>query len=164
MSHLVVELAGLDIAESLGFLFKGDEAIPVDCAVTELVADNGVFRSRVTVLDTPDSTIWVEGTVSFAAEALDLRAVVTPKDFSPLTLRSPLLVRGSFADPKVAIEKGPLTRKVGSSILLGLLNPFAALLPLVDRGDAKVAAEKASGCRALVQRGEEKLVKPNRSK
>ena len=161
VSHLMVELGGLDIAESFGLLITGDRAIPVECAVTELVADGGVLRSQVTVIDTTDSTIWLEGTVSLASEGLDLRAVVTPKDFSPLTLRTPLLVRGSFAHPQVAIEKGTLGRKVGASILLGLLNPFAALLPLIDRGDTKVAAEKAMGCQALVQRGKDKLTSRN---
>ena len=65
---------------------------------------------------------------SLAAEAMDLKAIVTPKDFSPLTLRTPILVRGTFADPKVAIEKGPLTQKLGTSALLSLANPLAATL------------------------------------
>jgi hypothetical protein len=37
-SHLMIELAGLDIAESLGFAVKGDEPIPIRCIVADLLA------------------------------------------------------------------------------------------------------------------------------
>ena len=42
---------------------------------------------------------------------MDLRAVVSPKDFSPLTLRTPILVRGTLGDPAVSIEAGKLVGK-----------------------------------------------------
>lgn len=152
VSHLAVEAAGLDVAQGLGLLFKGDDALPVQCAVADLVASDGVFRPRAMVLDTPDSAIWVDGSLSLATEALDLRAVVVPKDFSPLTLRTPLRVRGSFAQPEVSVDKGPAGKKLAASILLGLLNPLAALIPLVDPGDADGARRGAAGCKALRQR------------
>ena len=154
ISHLVVELAGLDIAEGLGLFLTGDKVLPVQCAVADLAAADGVFRPRVMVIDTTDSAIWIDGSLSLAKEALDLKVVVTPKDFSPLTLRTPLLVRGTFADPVVSIEKGPLGRKLATSFLLALVNPLAALLPLIDRGDADAAAKaNGVGCQALTQRG-----------
>ena len=164
VSHLVIEAAGLDVAEALGVLFKGDDALPVQCAVADLVAQDGLFRPRVMVLDTTDSSVWVDGTLSLATEALDLRAVVMPKDFSPLTLRTPLHVGGSFANPMVSVEKGPLGLKLAGAFLLGLINPLAALIPLVDPGDADAARRGASGCQSLMQRGTAKriLAKPAR--
>ena len=157
VSHLGIEVAGLDLAQSLGVLIKGDDALPVQCAVADLVAEGGVFRPQVMVLDTSDSAVWVEGSLSLATEAIELRAVVTPKDFSPLTLRTPLLVRGTFASPIVSIEKGPLGRKLATSFLLALVNPLAALIPLIDRGDAAAAKEGAAGCVALTQRSKARL-------
>ena len=154
VSHLVVELAGLDLAESLGLLLTGDKTLTVQCGVADLIADAGVFRPRVMVLDTVDSAIWIDGSLSLATEALDLRAVVTPKDFSPLTLRTPLLVRGTFASPVVSIEKGPLARKLGVAILLALANPLAALLPLIDRGEADAPKAGAVGCAGIKQRSD----------
>ena len=152
ISHLVVEMAGLDIAEALGLFLTGDKTLPVQCAVADLVATDGIFRPRVMVLDTTDSTIWIDGSLSLAKEVLDLKAVVTPKDFSPLTLRTPLLVRGTFGNPVVSIEKGPLTRTLATAFLLALVNPLAALIPLIDRGDADEAKVGAAGCQALTQR------------
>ena len=153
VSHLLVEAGGLDIAQALGVLFKGDDALPVQCAVADLVAQDGVFRPRVMVLDTADSSVWVDGTLSLATEALDLRAVVMPKDFSPLTLRTPLRVSGSFGNPEVSVEKGPLGLKLAGAVLLGLINPLAALIPLIDPGDADAARQGAAGCQSLRQRG-----------
>ena len=154
VSHLVVELAGIDLAEGLGLLLTGDKTLTVQCGVADLVADAGVFRPRVMVLDTIDSAIWIDGSLSLATEALDLRAVVTPKDFSPLTLRTPLLVRGSFGSPVVSIEKGPLARKLGAAILLALVNPLAALIPLIDRGEADAPLAGAVGCKGIKQRSD----------
>ncbi len=152
MSHLIVEAAGLDLAQALGVLVKGDDALPVQCAVMDLRAEAGVFRPQLMVLDNTDSALWVDGSLSLASEALDLRVVVSPKDFSPLSLRSPLQVRGSFAQPEVSIEKGPVARKLGASLLLGLLNPLAALIPLIDTGNSEAAARSGAGCRDLVAR------------
>ena len=152
VSHLAIELAGLDLAESLGVLLKGDDALPVECAVADLNATKGLFHPRLLVVDTTASTVWVDGSVSLATEALDLRAVVSPKDFSLLALRTPLRVRGTFADPKISVEKKPLARQLASALLLSLVNPLAAWLPLVDRGDIKTAKRDAAGCLALMQR------------
>ncbi len=152
VSHLLIEAAGLDIAQSLGVMIKGDDALPVTCAVADLAADSGVLRTRVMVLDTTDSTVWIDGSLSLAAETLDLRAVVSPKDRSPLTLRTPLRVHGSFADPQVSLEKGAIGTKLAASFLLALVNPLAALLPLIDLGSAEEAGRSAASCQALVQR------------
>lgn len=152
ISHLAVEVAGLDVAQALGLMVVGDDALPVGCAVADLVVDRGVFRPRVMVLDTTDSALWVDGSLSLATETMDLRGVVSPKDFSPLALRSPLHVQGSFANPKLSLELGRLAPRVAASALLALVNPLAALLPLIDTGDTDRAARAASSCRALMER------------
>ena len=151
VSHLAIEEAGLDVAQALGVLIKGDDALPVNCGVADLAVAAGVVRPRVLVLDTSDSALWVTGSVSLASEQMDLRAVVAPKDFSPLALRTPLHVGGSFAAPSVALEKGPLARKLGGAALLALINPFAALIPLIDIGDTEGAQQAAAGCERLMQ-------------
>lgn len=152
VSHLAVEALGIDLAESIGMLIKGDDALAVQCAVADLRADAGVLRPRLMVVDTPDSSLWVDGSLSLASEAIDLRLVVVPKDFSPLTLRVPLRVGGSFGDPGLSIDKAPLARKLGAALLLGLINPFAALLPLIDLGDAATAVRGAADCYGLKAR------------
>lgn len=162
VSHLAVEVAGIDIAESIGVLIKGDDTLAVQCAVADLRAEAGVLKPRVMVVDTLDSSLWVDGSLSLANEAIDLRLVVAPKDFSPLTLRAPLRVGGSFRVPRVSIDKAPLARKFGATLLLALVNPFAALLPLIDPGNAAEAARAAAGCHGLKARLPQSVQTPAR--
>ena len=152
VSHLAVEIAGIDLFQGLGLLIKGDESLAIRCAAAQMVATNGVIRPTVFVVDTDDSVVAVDGSVSLVDETLDLRLVVTPKDFSLLTLRSPLRVRGQFADPKVSLDSSVVGAKVASSVLLGLINPLAALIPLIDPGDASATTDATAGCRALAKR------------
>ena len=145
ISHLAVEAAGIDLAQALGMLVKGDDALPIQCNVADLDIVDGVARPKVFVVNTRDSTIWVDGTVSFRDESLDLRIVVSPKDFSPLTLRTPVRVRGTFGNPRVSLELGKLVGKAGAAGLLGVAQPA--------RGDHPVHRPGIeAGCRADRQR------------
>jgi len=148
VSHLAIEAAGIDVAQLLGVLVKGDEDLTVQCALFDLKADAGVLTPRAMVVETKDSNIWVDGKVSLRDESLDLRAVVSPSDFSPLTLRTPLRVRGTF-NPAVSLETAPLARKAAMAVLLGFVNPFAALIPWVDPGSDD---EHDDSCAALQER------------
>jgi len=152
LSHLAVEAAGLDLAQALGVMLSGDDALPVTCAVADLEAKAGVLRPRTLVVDTSDSVLWMDGTLSLATETMDLRVVVAPRDFSPLALRTPLRVRGPFTAPAVTMDRNPLTGKVGAALLLALVNPLAALLPMLDPGNTEGADRHAAGCQALAKR------------
>ena len=147
VSHLVVEAVGLDIAQALGLKLKGDRSLPILCNVVDLDVEGGVARPKVLVLDTTDSTVFVDGSISLRTEALDLRAVVSPKDFSPLTLRTPIHVGGTLGDPKVSVEVGKLVGKAAAATLLGILvAPLAAIVPFVDPGAREAAKETAQRC------------------
>ncbi len=152
ISHLLVEAAGLDLAQGLGVLIKGDDALPVQCLVADMVADQGVLRPRALVIDTRDSTLWLDGSVSLATEALELDAHVAPKDFSPFALRTPVHLRGTFRAPRVTLDAGRLGARVGAAALLGLINPVAALIPFIDTGSADEAQRGAAGCADLSRR------------
>ena len=151
VSHLGVEVAGLDVAQAIVVLFKGDDALPIQCAVVDLQAKNGLLTPRVMVVDTTDTTVWVDGSLSLATETLNLRAMALPKDFSPLTIRTPLHVNGSFANPDVSLEKKPVGIKLAAAALLALINPLIAVLPLLDTGDTTQAEQRAAGCKQLMK-------------
>jgi AsmA family protein len=151
VSHLAVEVGGLDLAQALGMVVKGDEALPILCNVADLDVVKGVARPKVIVVNTRDSTIWIDGTMSLRDESLDLRAVVSPKDFSPLTLRTPVHVKGSFSQPAVSLELGKLAGKAGAAALLALLNPLAAIIPFIDPGAKQDAGDNDANCANLVR-------------
>jgi uncharacterized protein involved in outer membrane biogenesis len=151
VSHLAIELAGVDVAQALGVFIKGDDALPILCNVVELGVVKGVVTPKVFVVNTSDSTVWIDGTVSLKTEGLDLRAVVSPKDFSPLALRTPIHLRGQLGSPAVSLETGKLAGKAAVGLLLALLNPLAAIVPFVDPGDATAAREQDAVCANLVK-------------
>jgi uncharacterized protein involved in outer membrane biogenesis len=140
VSHLITEAAGLDLAQALGVWASGDRSLPLRCARFDLVLRGGVVTPRQAVFDNRDSTLRVGGTVNLADESLALVLRARPKDFSPLTLRSPVTVTGSLARPQVGIEGGPVAGRVLGAVVLGaLVGPLAALLPLFDPGEGRVA-------------------------
>lgn len=135
LSHLATEVAGLDLAQALGVMVVRDRPLPLRCARVDLQVDNGVVQPRVAVLDNRDSTIRIDGRIDLRDESLALRAVSRPKDFSPLSLRTPIVVGGTLAAPKAGIEGSRLAGKVlGAAVLGAAVAPLAALLPLVDPG------------------------------
>lgn len=135
VSHLLTEAIGLDIAQGLGLLLKGDQNLPLTCARLDGRFEAGVLRPRTAVMDNRDSRIELDGRVSLADESLDLRLVAKPKDFSPLTLRAPLRLQGTLADPRVALEGKRLGGRAIAALALGSLSPPAALLAFIDPGD-----------------------------
>jgi AsmA protein len=137
ISHLVVEALGLDIAQGLGLLLTGDKPLPMQCAVMDLSAKNGIATPKVALIDTPVTLVLINGTVDLAKETLDLKLAAKPKNISPFTVRSPIHVKGSFKNPDVSVEKTPIVARVLGSVALAFVNPLAAILPFIDTGSGE---------------------------
>jgi AsmA family protein len=153
VSHLAVEAAGIDVAQALGTLLRGDDALRVRCGAGDLGIRDGRVVPRVLMVDTRDSTLWIEGQLSLASEQLDLTARAAPKDWSPLALRTPVRIQGRLSQPVVSLEKGPLVRRLVPAALLAVVaQPLAALLPLIDTDDDEAAKKAAAACREVAQR------------
>ncbi|HJV27980.1 MAG TPA: AsmA family protein [Aromatoleum sp.] len=135
ISHLVIEVLGLDVAQGLGMVLRGDESLPVSCAVADFVTHDGQLTPRVALVDTPVTLVLLDGKINLADEALDLRFTAKPRNVSPFTLRTPIRVRGHFVAPQVAPEGGPLAARALAGIALGFVNPLAAIIPFIDPGD-----------------------------
>jgi uncharacterized protein involved in outer membrane biogenesis len=132
VSHILVEAAGIDVAQALGVFVKGDDKLPMQCALAQFDIVNGKVMPEVFVIDTKDTTMLIDGDLSLATESLDLRMTAHPHDFSPLALRTPVKVMGTFDDPHIRPELKPLATRAGAAVVLSLANPLAALLALVD--------------------------------
>jgi uncharacterized protein involved in outer membrane biogenesis len=135
LSHLVTEAIGLDLAQALGVLIRGDRPLPLRCARFDFLLDNGVMKTQRGVVDNSDSTIRVAGTIDLRNETLGLVARVRPKDFSPLSLRTPVTVTGPIGAPVIGIQGRQLSGRVLGAVALAAVTPLAALLPLIDPGE-----------------------------
>lgn len=136
VSHLVVEVLGLDVAQGVGLWLGGDKPVPVDCAVVDFAARKGRLTPQVALIDTPVTLVLVDGTIGLGDENLDLRFTAKPKNVSPFTLRSPIRVGGTFAAPRAGPEAGPLAGRAVAGIALGFVNPLAAIIPFIDPGES----------------------------
>lgn len=137
ISNLLLEYAGIDIAEALKFLITGDRVVPIRCAFADFEVKQGVMDTRRLAFDTADTVIYGEGNVSLRDEKLDLRLKPQPKDRSFLSLRAPLLVGGSFKDPEFRPDYKRVTLRGIAAAVLGSLAPPAALLALFESGPGK---------------------------
>lgn len=146
VSNLLLEMIGLDAGQALGLLAKGDRPVKLRCAVASMPIENGTARAEAVVFDTEDTHIVMTGSANLANETLDFTLRPRPKDFSLLSARSPIHLRGTFADPAVSVDAGALAARAAGAVLLGLLNPLAALIPLIETGSGEDAP-----CRELLR-------------
>lgn len=136
ISHLITEAAGVDLAQALGVLVRGDAPLALRCARLDLAVRDGVAVVQRGVLDNADSTLRMDGQVNLRNEALALRARVRPKDFSLFAVRAPVLVTGSLGSPQVGLDGRALSKRAAAAAALAVIAaPVAALLPFVDPGD-----------------------------
>ena len=144
-SELSIVLTNLDLARAAALLLRGDANTPIRCMVADFVSENGVMDAKTLVIDTDAEKILGSGKVDFRQERYDLTFSAQSKRPSLIALRGPIVIDGTFKNPNVHPATGPIVARVGASVALGILNPLAALLPLIDLGGAQDA-----DCRALI--------------
>ncbi|MFL9884766.1 AsmA family protein [Paraburkholderia agricolaris] len=137
VSRLLMEAAGLNVANVVYEKLFGNRDVKINCAAADFVATNGVLDSRVFALDTDDAVIDIDGNVNLRDESMDLGVHPHTKGFRVFSLRSPLYVKGTFKDPHVGVNAAALALRGGAAIGLGLINPFAALIPLLAPSNNK---------------------------
>lgn len=140
VSNLLMELAGLDIAEALKFMLTQDRTVAVRCAFGDFAVENGVMQARTLAFDTADTIIVGKGKVSLKDETLDLELRPRPKDRSILALRSPLVVDGTFKDPSFRPDFKRLGLRGATALALGSIAPPAALLATIEPGPGQDSA------------------------
>ncbi|MEO6422541.1 MAG: AsmA family protein [Candidatus Nitrotoga sp.] len=134
ISNEMIEIIGLDLWEWLRFKVKGDQTTRIRCGVADFSVKNGVMAANALVLDTVDTNISGAGTIDFGKESLDLTLNPQPKDKSPVSLRGLIYIRGTLAKPDVQLDKVKLAGKGLGAVLLGIVNPLLALIPLIETG------------------------------
>ena len=145
ISKTLLAVADLDGATLLKLLFTGDKNVPVRCAVMDFGIKNGLMNSDVFVIDTKETNILGEGQISLAEETIKMKLSPQPKDFSIMSLRTPVHIAGTFKEPTIYPDK-MLAIRAGAAVLLGVLaTPLASLIPLIETGPGE-----DNNCRALI--------------
>jgi AsmA family protein len=137
VSRLLMEAAGLNVANVIYEKLFGKNDVKINCAAADFVVTDGVLDSRVFALDTTDAVINIDGNINLRDETLDLGVHPHTKGFRIFSLRSPLYAKGTFKDPHVGVNAAALALRGGAAVGLGLINPFAALIPLIAPSNNK---------------------------
>lgn len=146
ISQLMLEKAGLHLWEILGLNMTGDRLVKVRCGVANFDVREGKMIADALIFDTEVTTLIGSGSIDLGQETLDLKLHQKTKNTSPLALRSPIYIRGSFARPDIGIDKGPVAARVLGAIALAMVNPLLVLIPLIDPGPGE-----DSDCRQLIR-------------
>lgn len=134
ISKFMMETVGLHLLEMLQIKLAGDRNIKIHCGVADFGVKQGVMQSRMLMLDTDITRLTATGNIDMRTETLDLTLTQKSKKLSLISLRPPIHIRGSFAKPKVSVDKGKLASRGLGAVLLGAVNPLLALIPLVETG------------------------------
>ncbi|PLZ03676.1 AsmA family protein [Burkholderia sp. WAC0059] len=131
ISRLLMEAAGLNVANVVYEKLFSNKDVRINCAAADFVVTNGVLDSRIFALDTDDAVIDINGNVDLRDESMNLSIHPHTKGFRVFSLRSPLYVKGTFEAPHVGVDVTALALRGGAMLGLGLINPLAALIPLI---------------------------------
>jgi AsmA protein len=134
ISRFMMELVALDLWDAARVKLKGDEQVEIRCAIADFGVKDGVASTNAFVFDTSVVIVEGGGTINLKTEEMDLKLDPKPKDSSIASLNSPLYVRGTFSDPQVSPDVGRLAAKGLGAIVMGIVNPLLAVLPLFREG------------------------------
>ena len=132
ISRSLMEIAGLNVGNYLVDKIFGDEDVKINCAAANFGIKQGLASTHLFVFDTENAIIYIDGTVNLATERLDLTITPESKGLRLFSLRSPLYVRGTFANPSAGVQAVPLLLRGAGMVALGVIaGPAAGLLALI---------------------------------
>lgn len=148
--RLLVELAGLDIGETLSALLSKKKSFSINCAFLDLHAVKGKAELKTFVVDTDDTLFLGEGSINFSQEELDLVIDPKPKDLSLFSARAPLHITGPFVKPRLRPGASAIIRG-GASLAMLPAAPIAALIALVEDNNATQKSADSTYCSSFVE-------------
>ncbi|MCT9812090.1 AsmA family protein [Acidovorax sp. Be4] len=151
LSRELLNLAALNVGSVIvAKLFGDDTEVQLRCAVADFSVRQGLAQTRVVKLATPEANVEATGSIDLSRELLDLRIKPESLKWKFFSLRTPLYVRGSFSQPKVGLETGPLLLRAGAAVAAAAAAPLAlALVPITVP-----AAEDDVHCSQLLAQGQ----------
>ena len=135
ISALLVNLAGLDLGNSLISALGLPRRADLRCLVADFDLTQGRLDTRTLLADTTEANVIGSGSVNFASERIDYRIRTQPKRLNVGRLGAPIEISGDLRNPRVRPDAGALALRGGAAVVLGtLLTPLAALIPTIQLG------------------------------
>ncbi|SFD52802.1 AsmA family protein [Paracidovorax konjaci] len=150
-SKQMLDLAALNVGSVVvAKLFGENKEVQLRCAVADFGIKDGIAQTRSVKLNTEEAVVEAVGTIDLGREYMDLYIKPESLKLKFFSLRTPLYVRGHFADPKVGLEAGPLLLRAGAAVAAVAVAPVAlALVPVTVP-----AAEDDENCATIMARAD----------
>jgi AsmA protein len=137
ISRQLMEMAALDVWQIARLKLTGDHTtVEIRCAIADLDVKDGVANINALIIDTDVVNVQAGGWVNLKTEEMDLKVEPKPKDKSIASLNSPLYLHGTFSQPRISPDAKLVAKGVGA-IVMGVLNPLLAVIPLINEGPGK---------------------------
>lgn len=132
LSKQMLDLASLNVGSIIvGKLFGDDKEVRLRCAVADFTVVDGLAQTRVVKMSTDDAVIEATGTIDLGTEEMNMRIKPESLEWKFFSLRTPLYVKGTFGNPDVGVEPGPLLLRAGAAVVAAVAAPVAlALIPV----------------------------------
>lgn len=152
LSKQLLDLAALNVGSIVvGKLFGEDKEVRLRCAVADFTVVEGLATTRVVKMSTDDAVVEATGTIDLGTEAMNMRIKPESLEWKFLSLRSPLYVKGTFGNPDIGVEAGPLLLRAGAAVVAAVVAPVAlALIPITVP-----AADDDTYCKPLLDLAKE---------
>ena len=147
LSKQMLDLAALNVGSIIvGKLFGDTQEVHLRCAVADFTVVDGLATTRIVKMSTDDAVIEATGTINLGTEEMNLRIKPESLEWKFLSLRSPLYVKGTFGNPDIGVEAGPLLLRAGAAVVAAVVAPVAlALVPITVP-----AADDDTHCKPLL--------------
>jgi AsmA protein len=145
ISAFMMQLIALDLWNAARVKLEGDRQVQIRCAVADFSVKDGIAGTNAFVFDTDVVLIEGGGAINLKTEEIDFTLNPKPKDSSLASLNSPIHLRGTFSDPKPSPDVPRLAAKGVGAVVMGIVNPLLAVLPLLKEGK-----DQDSPCNKLI--------------
>lgn len=142
VSNTYWELIAADLVTSLlpSIGKTAEKEAKLNCMATRFDISEGMAKSTVFLVDSARVTVGGAGTVDLRDEKVDFLLQPKPKDFSLVSLATPIRISGPLADPAILpdVAGAAKTAVLGAgAVALTAINPLALVLPLISSGETE---------------------------
>lgn len=136
LDSLIVEMAGIDLMESVSLVAKKDiQHSDIRCGYMDIQADKGQVVIKDFIVDTEDSVFLATGKLDLVEERVNIKFSPHPRDTSFFAATTPVHIIGPLTNPKIRPGKKLYTRLALAAAMAALVGPAAIVLPFVEMGD-----------------------------
>jgi hypothetical protein len=155
LTHRLPGLVEGDVGDALETLFGGrpsDAARQagghrINCLIAKFEVADGIATASPILLDTPDTIVLGRGNINIADETITLEIRPYAKDGSRRPVGVPLHITGTFADPRITVDKAGFAARLGAALGLGAIEVSPDLKALLSAGlgDSSACAAPLAG-------------------